>query len=340
MRCQQHQPAGAGTTQRHPSAALPRTPFERCTAARAHTATHTPHPSILKQHLLHINSSRRRAWRRRRHLSGRCWRARRPSCSRCLTELPHSLPACHQHSQQLPCCAAQQLAIVVARDGRVLLGRKKTGFGAGYYNGFGGKVHPDIAASRTGTHRQTLCTELPHAPRPGRAGREHRPGGAAGGVHARPARPTWRRPRMCAPSHLRCRLAVVLPRCWRSCRRRRASARSTCSSAACSHLRSTTSPSHGRCMVRMLCAAAVACLCSHARARMHTRCVCPRRARSCGVRTRLTAALLHVGLQCSIRVRSTASRASRTRWRRCGWRPLTYRMTRWCARARCVCVCM
>ena len=34
-----------------------------------------------------------------------------------------------------------QLAIV-QQGGRLLLGLKKTGFGAGYYNGFGGKVEP------------------------------------------------------------------------------------------------------------------------------------------------------------------------------------------------------
>jgi 8-oxo-dGTP pyrophosphatase MutT (NUDIX family) len=30
--------------------------------------------------------------------------------------------------------------LMVVRDGRVLLGEKKRGFGAGFYNGFGGKV--------------------------------------------------------------------------------------------------------------------------------------------------------------------------------------------------------
>ena len=34
-----------------------------------------------------------------------------------------------------------QLAIV-NKNGRVLLGLKKKGFGQGYYNGFGGKVEP------------------------------------------------------------------------------------------------------------------------------------------------------------------------------------------------------
>ena len=32
--------------------------------------------------------------------------------------------------------------LMVVRDGRVLLGHKKRGFGAGFYNGFGGKVEP------------------------------------------------------------------------------------------------------------------------------------------------------------------------------------------------------
>lgn len=37
--------------------------------------------------------------------------------------------------------SALQLAII-ERNGKVLLGLKKKGFGQGYYNGFGGKVEP------------------------------------------------------------------------------------------------------------------------------------------------------------------------------------------------------
>lgn len=49
---------------------------------------------------------------------------------------------------------AKLLTLVVVRKGdRVLLGRKKRGFGAGYYNGFGGKVESGEAIL-AGAHRE------------------------------------------------------------------------------------------------------------------------------------------------------------------------------------------
>lgn len=49
-------------------------------------------------------------------------------------------------------CGAPQLAIV-EKNGRLLLGLKKTGFGSGYYNGFGGKVEPGETIAQA-AHRE------------------------------------------------------------------------------------------------------------------------------------------------------------------------------------------
>lgn len=53
-----------------------------------------------------------------------------------------------------------QLAIV-QKNGRVLLGLKKKGFGQGYYNGFGGKVEPGetIAEAAHREVRQDSCCD-------------------------------------------------------------------------------------------------------------------------------------------------------------------------------------
>lgn len=63
-----------------------------------------------------------------------------------------------QHNQLLRLRCPVQLAIVQARDGRVLLGRKKKGFGEGYYNGFGGKVHQQRAPAACATGPPPLIT--------------------------------------------------------------------------------------------------------------------------------------------------------------------------------------
>jgi 8-oxo-dGTP pyrophosphatase MutT (NUDIX family) len=52
----------------------------------------------------------------------------------------------------------QQLQLaIVEKNGRLLLGLKKTGFGSGYYNGFGGKVEPGETIAQA-AHREVVLT--------------------------------------------------------------------------------------------------------------------------------------------------------------------------------------
>ncbi len=56
--------------------------------------------------------------------------------------------------------------VLVVQPGRVLLGMKKRGFGAGKWNGFGGKVQPgetiEQAARRWAIHTCHVNVAIPH----------------------------------------------------------------------------------------------------------------------------------------------------------------------------------
>lgn len=76
---------------------------------------------------------------------------------------PATATAAARQPQQCPPVGpplCPQLAVIRA-GGRVLLGRKKRGFGEGYVNGFGGKVEPGegiaAAAAREVRRRRRCC---------------------------------------------------------------------------------------------------------------------------------------------------------------------------------------
>ncbi|KZT52509.1 hypothetical protein CALCODRAFT_502226 [Calocera cornea HHB12733] len=81
-------------------------------------------------------------------------------------------PSDSLHLSWLPTSTLKQYTLVfpVTEDGKICLGMKKRGFGAGRYNGFGGKVEPGetvFEAAKRELHEEAniVATKMPHCGR-------------------------------------------------------------------------------------------------------------------------------------------------------------------------------